>query len=76
MKRIVKCLTCKKPVPLHLSYLAEIEVKQKTRRGYKDIVVPGHICPVCNKLMGYKTSKNKLDKFELAWKNMNDAESD
>ena len=67
MKKVKECLACGRRVPLHLAYQATVaswitnaitgEKNQQTLNGW--------ICPFCNKEMGYKTSKKKLEKFSI-----------
>ncbi len=65
MKQIKECLVCGRPVPLALAYQANIDKVISNPITGEITLAPleGHICPKCNKTMGYKTSKDKLAKF-------------
>jgi len=65
MKKIAACLGCNKLVSRALTYHAEVErlTKNPITGEWKKQVLIGALCPVCNKLCGYATSRKKLEKF-------------
>jgi len=64
MKQITKCLSCDKAVSIGLCYEAQTiaYVTNSIAGTMNEQKIKGHICPKCNKRMGFKTNSKKLDK--------------
>lgn len=65
MKRAVECLSCGETVARRSCYsVRKLEFTKELMTGK---IIPqevdGFVCAICNKRMGYKTNKAKLEKL-------------
>lgn len=61
MKQLIRCMRCDKMYPISLCYQAEIPADVESAIDHEIVNQKreGHICAVCNKILGFKTNDEK-----------------